>query len=327
MSPISGTSACASSSTAPSSFTARSTMPRVSRRSGEQVEYTTTPPGRTNWSAEASSSNCSVFRSAMSSSDLRQRASGRRRRAPSPEQGASTRTRSKPFPTPGSRPSATCTLTGSPCVAWLTSCARCGATSTASTCAPSMRASAASSAVLPPGPAHRSSHRPELSPVTSASASARAMSWEPSSCTAARPSRTGASSPGSPDSMYTAYGEYLPSSFPVIRASSSADISPGRAARCTTGRSESAAKAASSSSSPTIRAKDTAIHRGWACRNAAAPMASVGASSASHSSAPFAVTARMTAFTNPFADRSAAATRCTVVSTAAWSSTRVYITW
>ena len=52
---------------------------------------------------------------------------------------------------------------------------------------------AASSAALPPGPAARSMVR---GPGASTAASASATSWLPSSCTAARPSRTAASSAG-----------------------------------------------------------------------------------------------------------------------------------
>ena len=70
--------------------------------------------------------------------------------------------------------------------------------STAVTLAPCWAAIAASSAkILPPGPAHRSNHRPASSPVTGASVNARATSWLPLTCTSALPSRRASSRPGS----------------------------------------------------------------------------------------------------------------------------------
>ena len=76
-----------------------------------------------------------------------------------------------------------------PRVFWTTRSARWSAGSTAVTRAPDPAASAASSAVLPPGPAHRSNHRPASS-ATGARVSARATNWLPSSWTSAWPSRT-----------------------------------------------------------------------------------------------------------------------------------------
>ena len=156
------------------------------------------------------------------------------------------------------------------------------------------------------------------------------MICEPSSCTAARPSRTGSSWPGSPSGRYTAYGEYVPCSPPVLSASSSAEISPGRATRCTTGRAESASSASASSSrlSPSASAKDRAIHSGWAWVNASAPNSLSGARVRSHSSAGVRPIERSTPLAKPFAfSCPAAATSRTEVSTAAWSPTRVYSSW
>ena len=68
--------------------------------------------------------------------------------------------------------------------------------------APRSAASAASSAALPPGPAHRSSQRSSR-PSTGAAASASATSCEPSSWTPARPSATAGTSPGSPPASTT----------------------------------------------------------------------------------------------------------------------------
>ena len=73
-------------------------------------------------------------------------------------------------------------------------------------------ASPASSAVLPPGPAHRSSHRPL---GASAAASAAVTSCEPSSCTPARPSRTAGSSAGFPDQR-AANGRVAAGSAPAV---------------------------------------------------------------------------------------------------------------
>src|SRR5690606_276316 len=71
-------------------------------------------------------------------------------------------------------------VTGSPSVAVSISLARCGAFSTASRVAPTVSASAPSSAALPPGPAHRSSHLVS-DPSMGADARASAHNWLPSS--------------------------------------------------------------------------------------------------------------------------------------------------
>ena len=198
--------------------------------------------------------------------------------------------------------------------------ARCGAISTASTRAPSIAAREPIRAALPPGPAHRSSQRP-ASLSTGTSVSALAMSWDPSSCTAASPSRTSASAAGSPPVKYTAYGEYLPCWPPVVSASSSALISPGRATRCNSGRCESALSADSSSTParlPSASANERAIHSGWAWRNASAANSPSGSSFSNHSRAGRRAIARNTPFTNPFAlIWFAASAKRTEVSTAA----------
>ena len=85
--------------------------------------------------------------------------------------------------------------------------ARCGLTSIAVRSAPASTARAPSTPALPPGPAHRSSQRAGTSAGTSAAASASATSWDPSSCTAARPSRTSGIRPGSPEPSTTPIGE------------------------------------------------------------------------------------------------------------------------
>ena len=138
-------------------------------------------------------------RSSRSSAVRRHRASGRRRRAPRPEHGASTSTRSKRpggHGGPGAvgrdhaqrRPSA-------PASARATRPARCGCSSAASSPAPARPRDAASRAALPPGPAQRSSQRssrPRPPPAPGASAT----SWEPSSWTPARPSATAGTDAG-----------------------------------------------------------------------------------------------------------------------------------
>ena len=78
----------------PHSRRTSATTPAVSARCGEQVTYATMPPGAGRRSRRVSSSPCSCVSSGTSAGDLRQRASGRRRSAPSPVHGASTRMRS-----------------------------------------------------------------------------------------------------------------------------------------------------------------------------------------------------------------------------------------
>ncbi len=129
------------------------------------------------------------------------------------------------------------------------------------------------------GFAARAGAKVQPSPVSSASGarvSARATNWLPSSCTSAWPSRTAGNWPGSPDGRYTAYGEYRPTSPLTAPANSSAVSAPGRAAKCTCGRSSSAANAASNSpaEAPNASTNDCAIQRGWARTKAACPTGS-----------------------------------------------------
>ena len=94
-----------------------------------------------------------------------------------------------------------------------TSWVRCGCSSLATIRAPRSPATAASSAALPPGPAHRSSQRSSR-PSTGTAVSASATSWLPSSCTPDRPSRTLASAAGSPPARITAVGVSEPRAEP-----------------------------------------------------------------------------------------------------------------
>ena len=108
---------------------ASATTPTVSARCGEQVAYSTTPPGRVSRDRRRPAARAAAWPARATSAGVRrQRASGRRRSAPSPVHGASTRTRSK---LPGSqrrssRPSTRSTSTGRPRVFCSTSSARRG---------------------------------------------------------------------------------------------------------------------------------------------------------------------------------------------------------
>ena len=86
-------------------------------------------------------------------------AAARRARCTAHRRGCGRRRRG--LPRRASRPSCseTATSSGTPAIARRTSPARAGEISLASSIAPPASASAASTAVLPPGPAHRSSHR------------------------------------------------------------------------------------------------------------------------------------------------------------------------
>ena len=124
----------------------------------------TTPPGARASSAESSSASWSGCSSSTSAAVRRQRDSGRRRRAPRPVHGTSASTRSKPRGCQAGRvPSATTTVGGCGVAAQSLrdqsrpvrgDARRPPAGRTA------RHASPASSAALPPGPAHRSSHQP-----------------------------------------------------------------------------------------------------------------------------------------------------------------------
>ena len=65
---------------------------RPTRPPSTCTRCSTAAPGRTRRPASRSSASCSAVRPSMSASAIRQRASGRRRSAPRPEHGASTRT-------------------------------------------------------------------------------------------------------------------------------------------------------------------------------------------------------------------------------------------
>jgi hypothetical protein len=118
-----------------------------------------------------------------------------------------------------------------------------------------------------------------------------------------------------------------------MAASSSAVISPGRATRCTAGRSLSASNADFSSSpvSPSASANARATHLGCAERMATLPMASLsgsGARRAIHASSSNSDTLRSTAFTNPLAREPCSdRTRSTVDATAACCGIRVRSSW
>ena len=285
----------------------------------------------------------------------RQRASGRRRSAPSPVQGASTSTRSYAAGSswPASRPSPTRTSgTGLPwpraarCTAARvprTRSARCSLISLATSCAPRCTASAANSPALPPGPAQRSSHRSAGTGATGAAASARAMSCEPSSCTAARPSRTAGSDPGSPPGRTAAVGAQRPGSAPAA-SNSPTSASPGRATSATRGEVLSAANRClscswtdcrSAAACPSNAASNAlTIHSGWDSRTAnaswlgwAAPSAA-GATTSSHCARLRSPTRRSTALTKPAAPAPLTwRARPTVSATAAWAGTRIASTW
>ena len=143
-----------------------------------------------------SSSPLEAGQAAMLSGERRQRASGRRRSAPSPEHGTSARTRSNaPGRQAGAVPSADHDRRrqGARRRPGRTSRARCSAQLGGEQPGARQReASPASSRALPPGPAHRSSHRGIGRPgaAASARASASAASWLASSCTPARPCAT-----------------------------------------------------------------------------------------------------------------------------------------
>src|SRR5579862_3320329 len=158
-----------------------STTASFSSRLVVQTEYRIIPPGRTRSAAERSSPSWS-----SGSGLARQRRSGRAASTPSPEHGASTRTRSNPVSSGGSAvPSASTTVTfvaPSRAAFARSSLARCGSISTAVT-------SPRSIVALPPGAAHRSRIRSPSSAPT-----ARPASCEPRLCGQMRPSASARSS-------------------------------------------------------------------------------------------------------------------------------------
>ncbi len=219
-----------------------------------------------------------------------------------------------------------------------TSLARCGASSLATTVAPLSRASAPRSAALPPGPAHRSSHRstvPVAGEPRSAAARASVTSWLPSSCTPTRPSATPGTAAGSLPGRTTAVGAQRPGVPCVSVTTSSGSARPGRATRVTRGAVLSASSSAGRSSAvsplPTSDSRSArTIHAGWLWVAASAAVSS-GAStrrSSSHASRSRSPTRRSTALTNcaaPLPMRSR--TRPTVSDTAACGGTRIPRSW
>ncbi len=186
-----------------------SRTPLVSARCGEHVTYARSPPGLVASMADTSSPRCNSPRSAMSAASRRQRASGRRRRLPSPEHGTSASTRSNASGRhPGAVPSAT-TVRAAPVPRRTSaaSLARCSCASAARSRAPRSAAIPASSLALPPGPAHRSSQA-RSGPCASALVSASTASWLASSCTDARCSATAVRAPGSPPARYAPNGDH-----------------------------------------------------------------------------------------------------------------------
>ena len=195
-------------------------------------------------------------------------------------------------------------------------------------------------AALPPGPAHRSSHRSSR-PSTAASLSTSATSWLPSSSTPAALERTAGSRPGSPPGRTTAYGLRSPTwAWPRVASSASLTrcsglMRPGRAHRTTSGSALSASSRASSSScgrSLLASACRSALttQTGWECvaDSAFSSSAACSVSSASHCSRSFWLIRRRTALTRPAAPRPAAwDARSTVAETAAWVATRIPSSW
>ena len=121
-------------------------------------------------------------------------------------------------------------------------------------------ASPVSSAVLPPGPAQRSSHHP-VGAV--ARASPQATSCDPSSWTPTSSRPDGR--PGRPGSRsrWRRTGSSRPGPAPAA-ISSDTSARPGRTARVTAAGTLSASSAGSSSSAGRTSAKASTIHRGWA---------------------------------------------------------------
>ena len=215
--------------------------------------------------------------------------------------------------------------------------ARWGWSSFATIRAPRSPATAASSAALPPGPAHRSSQRAS-GPSSGASVRASATSWLPSSCTPARPSRTLGSAAGSPPVRITPVGVSAPNRPAPSVSSSTASWStrPGRATRVTRGAALSAVRSAPISSAdrplPTRASRSArTTQSGWLCVTDSRASSSSPAASAircSHSSEVVLPTVRRTALTNcdgPVPSCSRASP--TVSETAACAGTRMPRSW
>ena len=165
------------------------------------------------------------------------------------------------------------------------------------------------------------------------------MSWEPSSWTAARPSRTAGMPPGSPPVSVAPTRESAEGSAP---ASTSSDTSarPGRATSETRGGALSLASRAARSAS-TVSAVEAwwpssaarialTIHSGWDCSTArrAVGVAVPGMTTASQSSRDRSLMRRITALTKPAAPAPLTLRASpTVSSTAAWVATRIPSSW
>ena len=194
----------------------------------------------------ASSSPCSWVSSGTSAGDLRQRASGRRRSAPSPVHGASTRMRSYAAVAgahaavllrhrylAGERPR-------SPAARVRRARARPRSPRARAPCAQRLGGEHRGLAARARRTG-RASARPRR--TGSARVSASAASCEPSSCTRRRPPDSRTRPSGSPPPRRKPNGEYG-----VCRASSGTSASPGSAAIVTRGDALSAVSSASSSS-------------------------------------------------------------------------------
>ena len=140
---------------------------------------------------------------------------------------------------------------------------------------------AASSPVLPPGPAHMSSQAAS-GPSSGARASSSAASWLPSSCTAAAPERTDGSRPGSPPGSRTANGDHGPGSPPDSSASVVAVDPPGDQVHLGRGVVGQQRRPPARSSPPSASRQASTIHRGWSVASASRCVARRRASAASH---------------------------------------------
>ncbi len=189
---------------------------------------------------------------------------------------------------------------------------------------PCADASPASSALFPPGPAHRSSHQPARAGTSD---SAQATSWLPSSCTPARASRTAGTDPGSP--ARTAPNGENRVGDPPAATNSATSANPGRTASVVPGTWLSESRAARSSRSGRTCANASTIHSGCAVRNArAARSPSPSHSRSSHSDRSWAAILRTIALTTPVArSPTPALATSTLVDTAACTGTAMASTW
>ena len=233
----------------------------------------------------------------------RQRASGRRRSAPRPVQGASTSTRSKGPGGPGragavGRDHAQHAVGARPARAARVRPGAAAARRASSR--PSLGRQGREQRRLAAGPAHRSSQRSSR-PSSCAAASASATSCEPSSCTPARPSRHGR------HRARVAGGQHHAVRRPARGLAGqllAGRPRPGRATRVTPGGALSAASSASISSSADGRGErlDHPARVGVRDGEVAVGSASrAGATRATQASRSRSATWRSTALTNPAA--------------------------